>query len=102
MFPLSSITITYILLFSLSDFLMMVLRDLVTDRRDLRVVLMSATLNSKLFSSYFYDAPVIHIPGTVSIYISTAYFKTLSALYCSYSVFSIQYSIFTVCFFTEV
>ncbi|XP_031550267.1 putative ATP-dependent RNA helicase DHX57 isoform X2 [Actinia tenebrosa] len=46
-----------------SDFLMMVLRDLLMDRRDLRVVLMSATLNSKLFSAYFYDAPVIHIPG---------------------------------------
>ena len=48
-----------------SDFLMMVLKDLVTVRPDLRVVLMSATLNAQLFSEYFFDAPVIHIPGTI-------------------------------------
>lgn len=42
---------------------MMVLKDLVITRPDLRVILMSATLNSKLFSEYFFDAPVIHIPG---------------------------------------
>ncbi|KAK3704919.1 hypothetical protein QZH41_016746 [Actinostola sp. cb2023] len=46
-----------------SDFLMMVLRDLVMERHDLCIILMSATLNAKLFSEYFYDAPVIHIPG---------------------------------------
>ncbi|XP_068731445.1 putative ATP-dependent RNA helicase DHX57 [Montipora capricornis] len=45
------------------DFLMMVLKDLLTVRPDLRVVLMSATLNAQLFSQYFFDAPVIHIPG---------------------------------------
>lgn len=48
-----------------SDFLMMVLKDLVTVRPDLHVVLMSATLNAQLFSEYFFDAPVIHIPGTI-------------------------------------
>jgi len=46
-----------------SDFLMMVLKDLLTVRTDIRVILMSATLNAQLFSQYFYDAPVIHIPG---------------------------------------
>ncbi|XP_068681408.1 putative ATP-dependent RNA helicase DHX57 isoform X2 [Montipora foliosa] len=45
------------------DFLMMVLKDLLTVRPDLRVVLMSATLNAQLFSQYFFEAPVIHIPG---------------------------------------
>lgn len=44
---------------------MMVLKDLLTVRRDVRVVLMSATLNAQLFSEYFFDAPVIHIPGTI-------------------------------------
>lgn len=42
---------------------MMVLKDLLLVRPDMRVVLMSATLNAQLFSEYFYDAPVIHIPG---------------------------------------
>ncbi|XP_072032670.1 putative ATP-dependent RNA helicase DHX57 [Amphiura filiformis] len=46
-----------------SDFLMMVLRDLLPKRRDLRVILMSATLNAELFSGYFDDGPVIEIPG---------------------------------------
>ena len=44
---------------------MMVLKDLLTVRPDLRVVLMSATLDAQLFSQYFFDAPVIHIPGTL-------------------------------------
>lgn len=67
---------TFLLIFNLSliysDFLMMVLRDLVMERSDLHIILMSATLNAKLFSEYFCDAPVIHIPGTY-----TAYFKQL-------------------------
>ena len=49
--------------FFFSDFLMLVLKDLLTVRPDIRVVLMSATLNAQLFSQYFFDAPVIHIPG---------------------------------------
>ncbi|KAM9835767.1 putative ATP-dependent RNA helicase DHX57 [Aulostomus maculatus] len=46
-----------------SDFLLLVLKDLIMKRLDLKVILMSATLNSSLFSEYFYDCPVIHIPG---------------------------------------
>eukprot|EP00057_Strongylocentrotus_purpuratus_P028270 XP_011682744.1 PREDICTED: putative ATP-dependent RNA helicase DHX57 [Strongylocentrotus purpuratus] len=46
-----------------SDFLMMVLRDMLPQRPDLRVILMSATLNADLFSSYFFNCPVINIPG---------------------------------------
>ncbi|PON59154.1 DEA(D/H)-box RNA helicase family protein [Trema orientale] len=45
------------------DFLLIVLKDLLPRRRDLRLVLMSATLNADLFSSYFEGAPTIHIPG---------------------------------------
>ncbi|KOB78447.1 putative ATP-dependent RNA helicase [Operophtera brumata] len=36
-----------------SDFLLLILRDLVKVRKDLRVILMSATLNAELFSTYF-------------------------------------------------
>jgi len=39
-----------------------VLKDLLPRRPDLRLILMSATLNAELFSSYFGGAPVIHIP----------------------------------------
>jgi len=45
---------------------MMVLRDLLPNRPDLRVILMSATLNAELFSGYFHDCPVIDIPGELS------------------------------------
>lgn len=45
------------------DFLLGVLRSLVTDRPDLRLILMSATINIKLFSDYFSSAPVLQVPG---------------------------------------
>ncbi|KAI8556476.1 hypothetical protein RHMOL_Rhmol05G0255700 [Rhododendron molle] len=46
-----------------SDFLLIVLKDLLPRRKDLRLILMSATLNAELFSNYFGGAPRIHIPG---------------------------------------
>uniref|UniRef100_A0A2N9HTV7 RNA helicase n=1 Tax=Fagus sylvatica TaxID=28930 RepID=A0A2N9HTV7_FAGSY len=45
------------------DFLLIVLKDLLSRRPELRLILMSATLNAELFSSYFGGAPMIHIPG---------------------------------------
>ncbi|KAM3616171.1 uncharacterized protein V6R79_013600 [Siganus canaliculatus] len=45
------------------DFLLGVLRSLVTDRPDVRLILMSATINIKLFSDYFSGAPVLQVPG---------------------------------------
>eukprot|EP01018_Ginkgo_biloba_P025644 Gb_33245 [translate_table: standard] len=45
------------------DFLIIILRDLLHRRPDLRIVLMSATINAVLFSEYFGNAPIIHIPG---------------------------------------
>ncbi|CAN0878208.1 DExH-box ATP-dependent RNA helicase DExH3 [Linum grandiflorum] len=45
------------------DFLLIVLKDLLPRRPELRLVLMSATLNAELFSSYFGGAPTLHIPG---------------------------------------
>uniref|UniRef100_A0A182VRY0 RNA helicase n=1 Tax=Anopheles minimus TaxID=112268 RepID=A0A182VRY0_9DIPT len=46
-----------------SDFLLLILKELLSKRSDLKVILMSATLNSNLFSSYFGDIPVLDIPG---------------------------------------
>ncbi|KAL6494913.1 hypothetical protein OROGR_009393 [Orobanche gracilis] len=45
------------------DFLLIVLKDLLQRKPELRLILMSATLNAELFSSYFGGAPMIHIPG---------------------------------------
>ncbi|XP_023142712.1 probable ATP-dependent RNA helicase DHX34 [Amphiprion ocellaris] len=45
------------------DFLLGVLRSLLADRPDLRLILMSATINIKLFSDYFSSAPVLQVPG---------------------------------------
>lgn len=46
-----------------SDFLLLILKELLAKRSDLRVILMSATLNASLFSNYFKHAPVLEIPG---------------------------------------
>lgn len=48
--------------FLVADFLLVVLKDLLPRRPNLRLILMSATLNAELFSSYFGGAPMIHIP----------------------------------------
>ncbi|VFQ78173.1 unnamed protein product [Cuscuta campestris] len=45
------------------DFLLIVLKDLLPRRPELRLILMSATLDANLFSSYFGGAPTVHIPG---------------------------------------
>ncbi|XP_066451956.1 putative ATP-dependent RNA helicase DHX57 [Eleutherodactylus coqui] len=46
-----------------SDFLLLVLKDVMIQRPDLKILLMSATVNAELFSQYFSGCPVIHIPG---------------------------------------
>ncbi|KAK2846662.1 hypothetical protein Q5P01_009661 [Channa striata] len=45
------------------DFLLGVLRSLLAGHPDLRLILMSATINIKLFSDYFSSAPVLQVPG---------------------------------------
>jgi len=45
------------------DFLLIILRNLLPKRPDLRLILMSATLDAETFSTYFGNAPMIHIPG---------------------------------------
>lgn len=46
-----------------SDFIMVILRDMIHLYPDLRVILMSATIDTTLFSRYFNDCPIIEIPG---------------------------------------
>lgn len=46
-----------------SDFLLALLKELLPVRPNLKVILMSATLNAELFCQYFNGAPVVYIPG---------------------------------------
>lgn len=47
----------------LSDMLLIILKDILPKRPDLKVILMSATLNAKQFSRYFNNCPTLNIPG---------------------------------------
>ncbi|KAI7903486.1 P-loop containing nucleoside triphosphate hydrolase protein [Cokeromyces recurvatus] len=46
----------------MGDFLLALLKKTLAERKDLYVVLMSATINAELFAQYF-DAPTLIIPG---------------------------------------
>ena len=46
-----------------SDFLLIVLRKLLKRRLDLKVILMSATVNAERFSNYLGGAPIVNVPG---------------------------------------
>ncbi|XP_068608725.1 ATP-dependent RNA helicase DHX29 [Brachionichthys hirsutus] len=46
-----------------SDFLLTILKDVVMRRSDLRLILMSATVDCDKFSNYFHRCPVISVPG---------------------------------------
>ena len=48
-----------------TDFLLVVLRDMVHTFPDLRIILMSATIDTSLFSKYFGDCPVLEVPGRI-------------------------------------
>lgn len=46
-----------------SDFLLIVLKKLLVRRKDLKVILMSATVDAERFSKYLGGAPVLNVPG---------------------------------------
>ncbi|XP_064483411.1 ATP-dependent RNA helicase DHX30-like isoform X2 [Ornithodoros turicata] len=46
-----------------TDFLLILLQEIIKRNADLRVIIMSATINTKKFSDYFEGAPIITIPG---------------------------------------
>lgn len=57
-----------------TDILFGLVKDLITARDDLKILISSATLDAEKFSSFFYDAPVFRIPGRrfpVDIYYTT-------------------------------
>lgn len=48
---------------TVSDFVITLLKDILPKRPDLKVILMSATLNADHFSQYFHHCPSLNIPG---------------------------------------
>nr|CAD7460822.1 unnamed protein product [Timema tahoe] len=46
-----------------SDFVITILKDIIPKRPNLKVILMSATLNAEQFSKYYDNCPSINIPG---------------------------------------
>ncbi len=46
-----------------SDFLLVVLRDVVQAYPDVRIILMSATIDTTMFREYFFNCPVIEVHG---------------------------------------
>ena len=46
-----------------TDILMGVLKEVIKQRRDLKLVIMSATLDAGKFQQYFDDAPLMNVPG---------------------------------------
>lgn len=49
----------------ITDFLLIAIKDAITFNPNLKIILMSATLDSKLFSEYFGGCPIINVPGRV-------------------------------------
>ncbi|KAL0127321.1 hypothetical protein PUN28_005545 [Cardiocondyla obscurior] len=45
------------------DFIITLLKQVIPKRKDLKILLMSATLNAERFSTYYNNCPMIHIPG---------------------------------------
>ncbi|KAH8918235.1 P-loop containing nucleoside triphosphate hydrolase protein [Atractiella rhizophila] len=46
-----------------TDILMGLLKEIAGRRKDLKIVVMSATLDAEKFRSYFFDAPLLKVPG---------------------------------------
>lgn len=47
----------------ITDFLLIAIRDALASQPNLKVILMSATMDSDIFCNYFNDCPVINVPG---------------------------------------
>ena len=67
-----------------TDFALILLKKLLPKRPDLRVILMSATLDAALFSEYFGGCPVVNIPGfTYPVQASNTHPSLILTLYIS-------------------
>lgn len=61
---LQLVIISYNFIMSLqTDFLLVVLRDVIQTYPDVRIVLMSATIDTSMFKEYFFNCPVIEVHG---------------------------------------
>jgi len=60
-----------------TDFLIIILKDLLQRRRSLKLVLMSATLNAATFSTWFGGCPTVNIPGRVEFSLCHFYFSKI-------------------------
>lgn len=62
----------------ITDFLLIVIRDAIKMYPHLKVIIMSATLDSEKFSKYFDDCPVVNVPGCsmLTSSISTTFLST--------------------------
>ena len=47
----------------LADILLVIIKQIMHKRPDLKIILMSATLNASKFSTFMYDCPTLHVPG---------------------------------------
>lgn len=45
------------------DFILGLIKEVIRERKDLKVIISSATINTKIFSGFFSDAPIISISG---------------------------------------
>lgn len=63
-----------------TDFLLIGIKDAIRDHPNLKIILMSATINSLHFSQYFDNCPIIDIPGQCfevqTIYLGDLLLKT--------------------------
>ena len=50
-----------------TDFIMGIIKCLITQRKDLKVILMSATINIELFSNYFDQCPVVKVRSMMTM-----------------------------------
>ncbi|XP_077996833.1 ATP-dependent RNA helicase DHX30-like [Glandiceps talaboti] len=46
-----------------ADFLMILVKDILQQNKDIKIILMSASINAKMFSQYFNNCPIISVPG---------------------------------------
>lgn len=64
-----------------TDFLMVVLRDVVQAFPDVRILLMSATIDTTMFREYFFNCPIIEVFGrTFPVQGSSLTFRNLKFL----------------------
>ncbi|ADK81029.1 protein of unknown function DUF1605 [Sediminispirochaeta smaragdinae DSM 11293] len=47
------------------DFILGLLKEIIQERKDLKVIISSATINPKIFSDYFGKAPILHIDAII-------------------------------------